>query len=101
MKKLNECKEGDMICEISSVHNLEPKISYYEVTHVISDMIYLGDICFDPALQNNNYYFCKLNSKLYMPVENLPCVMGIYKMGVEHGMGDVKKQMRLLLDIKD
>ena len=101
MKKLNECKEGDMMCEISSVHDIEPKISYYEVTQVTNDMIYLDDICFGPALQNNNYYFCKSDSKLYMPVENIPYVIGIYKIGVEHGMKDVKKQMRLLLDIND
>jgi hypothetical protein len=36
-----------------------------------------------------------------MPAKNLIDVLGIYKIGVEHGMVDVKKQMRLLLDIKN
>ena len=101
MKRISECEKGDKMCEISSVDKQEVQMRYCEIVHITKDRIYLEDICIGPSFPINNNYFCVIDSKLYMPVKNLIDVLGIYKIGVEHGMVDAKKQMRLLLDIKN
>lgn len=96
MKKLTECKEGDIIAEITS----DSQIEYLEIMHASKDRFYLEDIIEGEDIPIENVYYTTIGKILYMPVENVDELLGLYKVGFLNGGIDMKRQLREFLGVK-
>lgn len=96
MKKLTECKINDVIAEITA----DSQIEYLEIMHVTKDRLYLEDILEGEDIPIENVYYTTIGERLYMPVENVDELLGLYKVGFLNGGIDMKRQFREFLGIK-
>lgn len=96
MKKLTECKINDVIAEITS----DSQIEYLEIMHVTKDRLYLEDIIEGEDIPVENVYYTTIGERLYMPVENVDELLGLYKVGFLNGGIDMKRQFREFLGVK-
>lgn len=96
MKKLTECKKGDTIAEITS----DSQIEYLEIMHATEDMFYLEDMIEGEDIPIENVYYTTIGERLYMPVENIDELLGLYEVGFLNGSIDMKRQFREFLGIK-
>ena len=96
MKKLTECKNGDTIAEITA----DSQIEYLKIVHVTKDRLYLDDILEGEDIPIENVYYTIIGKRLYMPVENIDELLGLYRVGFLNGCIDTKRQFREFLGIK-
>lgn len=96
MKKLTECKINDVIAEITA----DSQIEYLEIMHVTKDRLYLEDILEGEDIPIENVYYTTIGERLYMPVENVDELLGLYKVGFLNGGIDMKRQFREFLGVK-
>lgn len=96
MKKLTECKNGDIIAEITA----DSQIEYLEIVHVTKDRLYLDSILEGEDIPIENVYYITIGKRLYMPVENKDELLELYRIGFLNGCIDMKRQFREFLDIK-
>ena len=96
MKKLTDCKEGDIIAEITS----DSQIEYLEIMHASKDRLYLEDIIEGEDIPIENVYYTTIGKILYMPAENVDELLGLYKVGFLNGGIDMKRQLREFLGVK-
>lgn len=96
MKKLTECKKGDIIAEISA----DSQIEYLDIMYVTEHRLYLEDIIEGEDIPIENVYYTTIGDKLYMPVENIDELLGLYKVGFLNGGIDMKRQFREFLGVK-
>lgn len=96
MKKLTECKINDVIAEITA----DSQIEYLEIMHVTKDRLYLEDIIEGEDIPIENVYYTTIGERLYMPVENVDELLGLYKVGFLNGGIDMKRQFREFLGVK-
>lgn len=96
MKKLTECKIGDIIAEITS----NSQIEYLEIMHATDYRFYLEDMVEGEDIPIENVYYTTIGERLYMPVENIDELLGLYRVGFLNGGIDMKRQLREFLGIK-
>ena len=96
MKKLTKCKKGDIIAEITSDSHIE----YLEIVHATDNMFYLEDMIEGEDIPIENVYYTTIGERLYMPVENIDELLGLYRVGFLNGGIDMKRQFREFLGIK-
>lgn len=96
MKKLTECKIGDIIAEITS----NSQIEYLDIMYATEHRFYLEDIVEGEDIPIENVYYTTIGERLYMPVENIDELLGLYRVGFLNGGIDTKRQLREFLGIK-
>jgi hypothetical protein len=96
MKKLTECKKGDIIAEITS----DSQIEYHDIVYATEHRFYLEDMVEGEDIPIENVYYTAIGDRLYMPVENIDELLGLYKVGFLNGGINMKRQFREFLDIK-
>ena len=73
MKKLTECKNDDIIAEITA----DSQIEYFKIVHITKDRLYLDDILTGEDIPIENAYYTTVGGVLYMPVENIGEFLGV------------------------
>ena len=96
MKKLTECKNGDIIAEITA----DSQIKYLKIVHVTKDRLYLDDIFEGEDIPIEDVCYTTIGERLYMPVENVDELLGLYRVGFLNGCINMKRQFREFLGIK-
>lgn len=96
MKKLTECKKGDIIAEITA----DSQIEYLDIMYATEHMLYMEDMIEGEDIPIEDVYYTTIGDRLYMPVENIDELLGLYKVGFLNGGIDMKRQFREFLGIK-
>lgn len=95
MKKLTECKKGDIIAEITA----DSQIEYLDIVHATEHMLYLENVVEGEYISIEDVYYTTIEERLYMPVENVDELVGLYRVGFLNGGIEMKRQFRNFLGI--
>jgi hypothetical protein len=95
MKKLTECKIGDIIAEITA----DSQIEHLKIVHVTKHRIYLEDMFEGEDFPIEDVYYTTIGERLYMPVENVDELVELYRVGFLNGGIEMKRQFREFLGI--
>ena len=100
MKKLTECKNGDTIAEITADSQTDSQIEYLDIVCAFEHMLYMEDMIEGEDIPIEDVYYTTIGDRLYMPVENVDELLGLYRVGFLNGGIDMKRQFREFLGIK-
>ena len=95
MKKFNECKTGDFIT-ILAANGIKSK----EVIFVNDDYLYLDDMRYGETCIRSDSWYDTLGGTIYLPSENYQEILKFYNVAVEHGIESIRRQFKMLFEIK-
>lgn len=96
MKKLNECKIGDIIRVDRTGQSYTRSI-----LAIVGEEIIIDSFLDEPNIKISDDYYYIYDNAIYYPIENQTLVLPIYTIGAKHGKEYMQKQLQELIGCKN